>query len=198
MQESPLSVLIQPPSSTAVKPTGIAKSAEELYQASSFMSDSNRAPTTTSLPSQTTEPLEITLQIDESTEPHHSRIRRQEFYWGNNEPNRTLAQDDLAAEAPLDGLALIKAAPSTVWARIVRKNQDDVDTRKSLREVFNEGTALAQRSTPSHDVFKATINISVLGLQLFSGSLGLRTYHMTLKNIESGLLLRVVSAMDIY
>lgn len=50
-----------------------------------------------------------------------------------------MVQDDLASNVPLEGLAMIKASPVSLWSRIVNAKQDDIDSKKSLRQLYNDG-----------------------------------------------------------
>jgi hypothetical protein len=146
IEDSPLSIAVDASGLHASKPPGLATTLSELYSASLPPDDDLPGPSSadslvsTSDDNQVSSIRELVLHVKRSDENHYGRIRRQEFYWNSDqERNRSMVQDDLAANVPLDGLAMIKASPVSLWSRIVNAKQDDVDSKKSLRQLYNDG-----------------------------------------------------------
>lgn len=102
-----------------------------------FGSQTSASPKITT-PVDETEPVEFQMLVDRSFADQEALVQRRSNYWGF-EAVRSFAYDALKSDVPLTSLASVSAEIPELPSRIVQRNLEAVRSRKSLRQMRDEG-----------------------------------------------------------
>jgi len=81
---------------------------------------------------------EFHLTADVSLMDHQSYVERQPYYWGFALGSKTFAEEDLAKSVPLKGMSAISTSAPELPLRLVRKNNEEVSSRKTPRQIWKD------------------------------------------------------------
>lgn len=91
---------------------------------------------------------EFHLVADVSLQDHQGHIERQPYYWGfKAKANKSFAEEDLAKSVPHLGMSSLPAGMPELPLRIVKRNAEEVASRKTPGQVWTAIHAQEQGSS---------------------------------------------------